>query len=70
MKVNYQEGQEVLALWKKHSKSFPQLLHLAIALLLIPASSNASERIFSETGQILEARRQQLNSDSLNSLYG
>ncbi len=35
--------------------------------LSIPASSKTSELVFSETGRILEARRQKLNPDSLDS---
>ena len=67
-KVSYQEGEDVLSWWKKHSCIYPQLSRLAPALLSIPASSASSERIFSETGRILEARRQQLSSESLDSL--
>ena len=57
-KVNYQKGEDVLSRWKKHFCIYPQLSSLAPVLLSIPASSATSERIFSETGQILEARRQ------------
>ncbi len=55
MKVNYQTGENVLLWWKKHSSIFPQLSRLALPLLSIPASSTASERVFSETGRVLEA---------------
>jgi len=41
---------------------------LAFALLSIPASSTSSKRIFSETGRILETRRQLLSPDSLDAL--
>jgi hypothetical protein len=58
MKVNYQTGANVLLWWKKHSSIFPQLSRLALPLLSIPASSTTSERVFSETGRVLEARRQ------------
>jgi len=68
MKVNYQTGDNVLLWWKKHSFIFPQLSRLALPLLSIPASSATSERVFSETGRILEARRPQLSPDSLDSL--
>ncbi|CAM4847299.1 unnamed protein product, partial [Rotaria magnacalcarata] len=44
------------------------LSRLVAALLSIPVSSATSERIFSETGRILEARRQQLSAESLDSL--
>jgi len=67
-KVNYQKGEDVLSWWKKHSCIYPQLSRLAPALLSIPASSATSERIFSETGRILEARRQLLSPESLDSL--
>ena len=62
-KVYYQKGEDVLSWWKKHSCMYPQLSRLASALLSIPASSATSERIFSETGRILEARRQLLNPE-------
>ena len=68
MKVNYQTGENVLLWWKKHSSIFPQLSRVALPLLSIPASSTTSERVFSVTGRVLEARRQQLNPDSLDSL--
>ena len=68
MKVNYQAGENVLSWWMKHSTIFPQLSRLALPLLSIPASSTTSERVFSETGRVLEARRQQLNPESLDSL--
>ncbi|CAF4861469.1 unnamed protein product, partial [Rotaria socialis] len=67
-KVTYQKGEDVLSWWKKHSCIYAKLSTLALALLSIPASSAASERIFSETGRILEVRRQQLSPDSLDSL--
>lgn len=68
LKVNFQTGEDLLAWWKKHSTIFPKLSRLAAALLSIPASSTTSERVFSETGRILEARRQQLSPESLDSL--
>ena len=67
-KVNFQKSEDVLSWWKKHACIYPQLSRLAPALLSIPASSATSERIFSETGRILEARRQLLNPESLDSL--
>ncbi len=68
IKINQQAAENVLSWWKKHSTIFPQLSRLALPLLWIPASSATSERVFSETGRVLEARRQQLNPDSLDSL--
>lgn len=60
-------------LWEKSSwmnnvvLSF-RLSRLALALLPIPANSTTSERVFSEAGRILEARRQQLSQESVDSL--
>ena len=45
---------------------FSRLSRLAIAVLAIPASSATAERVFSETGRILEARRQQLAPETLD----
>ncbi|CAF1181524.1 unnamed protein product [Rotaria sordida] len=67
-KVNYSSGEDVLSWWRKHSCIYPQLSRLVLALLSIPASSATSERIFSETGRILEAKRQLLSAESLDSL--
>jgi hypothetical protein len=54
MKINYQTGENVLSWWKKHSTICPQISRLALPLLSIPASSATSERVFSETGRVLE----------------
>jgi hypothetical protein len=54
MKINYERGENVLLWWKKHSTIFPQLSRLALALLSIPQSSTTGERVFSETGRVLE----------------
>ncbi|CAF4238185.1 unnamed protein product [Rotaria magnacalcarata] len=67
-KVIYEKGEDVLSWWKKYSCIYGKLSSLALALLSIPASSATSERVFSETGRILESRRQQLAPDSLDSL--
>ena len=45
---------------------FYRLSRLALALFCVLASAAASERVFSETGRILEARRQQLSRDSID----
>ncbi len=47
---------------------FSRLSRLALALLCVPASSTTSERVFSDAGRILEARRQQLSRESVDSL--
>ncbi|CAF2999603.1 unnamed protein product [Rotaria sp. Silwood2] len=67
-KISYPKGQSLLQWWQNNSFRFKKLSQLACSLLAIPASSAASERVFSKTGRILEARRQQLSPESLDSL--
>ncbi|CAF1458736.1 unnamed protein product [Rotaria sordida] len=67
-KISYPKGESLLRWWQNHSIIYKKLSLLACSLLAIPASSAASERIFSRTGRILEARRQQLSPESLDSL--
>lgn len=47
---------------------FPMLSRVAIGILSIPASSASSERVFSTTGRVLEKRRTQLSSKSVDSI--
>ncbi|CAF1237579.1 unnamed protein product, partial [Didymodactylos carnosus] len=61
-------GGNILTWWKDRSIIYKQLSRLALSLLAIPASSATAERIFSETERILEARRQLLSSESVDSL--
>lgn len=55
-------------LMENYSSIFPQLSRVTLLVLSISVSSAATECVFSETGCILEARRQQqLSPDSLDS---
>ena len=54
--------------WDKWLLNYPQVSLLAKWLLGIPASSATSERIFSSTGRVLEARRQNLSGDAVNDI--
>ncbi|CAF1362203.1 unnamed protein product, partial [Didymodactylos carnosus] len=67
-KFIYPKGRNILTWWKDRSIIYKQLSRLALSLLAIPASSATAERIFSETGRILEARRQLLSPESVDSL--
>jgi len=46
----------------------PRLSRVAIGVLSVPASSASSERIFSTAGRVLEKRRCQLSSSSVDAL--
>ncbi|CAF1029914.1 unnamed protein product [Didymodactylos carnosus] len=67
-KLRFSSEENVLLWWKKQETIYPQLRILAQLLLSIPASSVTAERIFSNTGRILEARRERLNPDSVDAI--
>ena len=54
--------------WHTNREEFPCLWKLAKFVLCIPASEATSERVFSESGRILEERRQRLDSASLDAI--
>ena len=49
-------------------RKLPLLSRVAIGVLSIPASSSSSERAFSTAGRVLEKRRNQLSSKSVDAL--
>ncbi|EIW63229.1 hATC-domain-containing protein, partial [Trametes versicolor FP-101664 SS1] len=49
--------------WSKHVDSFPTLARMALDILPIPASSVASERLFSSAKEVATSRRSRLGSD-------
>ena len=62
-KLPFSKDDTLLGWWNKHSLVFPQFSLLVQSLLGVPASSAASERIFSASDQILNKRRQSLTAD-------
>ncbi|XP_044573525.1 uncharacterized protein LOC123257704 [Drosophila ananassae] len=64
------EAEEVnpLYYWKKHTKDKPAFTILSKNLFCVPASSCASERAFSKTGQIVSDRRCALKSNIVDKL--
>lgn len=49
--------------WLNRRNMFPRLANLALKYLIIPATATSSERIFSESGYILNKKRSLLSSD-------
>ena len=68
--VNLKIGKdvEVVEFWKDNRFLFPKLFVVANRVLCIPATSAASERLFSVAGRMLEKRRTSLSAGSLNNL--
>jgi hypothetical protein len=54
--------------WRDHKEQFPILSKLARIYLPIPATSTPSERLFSDAGNLLTAKRTRLNPELFNRL--
>jgi len=67
-KLLFSKDDTLLGWWNKHSLVFPQFSLLVQSLLGVPASSAASERIFSASGQILNKRKQSLTADVVDDI--
>ena len=59
---------DLLRWWRKHADAYPHCAAVARRFLAIPASSAASERLFSATGRIVDKRRSRLLPERVESL--
>lgn len=57
-----------LLYWKSHKDTHPLLITVALQYLTCPASTVASERLFSAAGNILTESRNRLSPDKLDQL--
>ena len=58
----------VIQFWLDNKAVLPKLYTVARQVLCVPASSAASERVFSTAGRLLEKRRTNLSPGTVNSL--
>jgi hypothetical protein len=54
--------------WRMNAKKYPGVASLAKKYLCIPATSSASERVFSTGGNVITPQRASLNPDKVNQL--
>lgn len=59
---------DIMQFWKENRTLLPHLFKVACRVLCIPASSTASERVFSTAGRLIEKRRTSLSPETVNSL--
>lgn len=59
---------DCLQFWSINRQVFPNLCRLANKYLCIPATSTPSERLFSNAGFIVNARRSMLSPENVNML--
>ena len=62
------EAADPLNWWRTHSASYPHLSKLTRQYLGIPATSVPVERLFSEAGELISAKRNSLKPENANML--
>ena len=66
--MNVPKDTIMMQFWRDNSKVLPNIFLVACRVLCIPASSAASERVFSTAGRVLEKRRTSLSPNTVNHL--
>jgi len=59
---------DLIQFWLDNKSVLPKLYTVARQVLCVPATSAASERVFSTAGRLLEKRRTNLSPATVNSL--
>ena len=68
MKLKVSKVTDLIQLWLDNKSVLPKLYTVAGRVLCVPASSAASESVFSTAGRLLEKRRTTLSPATVNSL--
>lgn len=61
-------SRQVLEWWLSQRKFYPTLYKVACVYLAVPATSAASERVFSDAGNIITKKRNRLSPENANNL--
>lgn len=67
-RLNFDINNDPLAWWKDNSHMFPKLSAFAKQRLTVSGTSVPAERIFSKTGQLINAKRACLSSTNVDKL--
>jgi len=68
MNLKVSKGTDFIQFWLDNKSVLPKLYTVARQVLCVPASSAASERVFSTAGRLLEKRRTTSSPATVNSL--
>ena len=68
MNLKVSKDTDFIQFWLDNKSVLPKLYTVARRLLCVPASSAASERVFSTAGRLLEKRPTTLSPATVNSL--
>lgn len=58
-------GDSPIAYWTGNRSRWPELVSMALDIFAVPAMSDAPERVFSTTGDVLSPRRRLLQGETL-----
>lgn len=61
-------SSDILVKWDEYKHVYPHLYELHFKYLCIPATSTASERVFSKAGEIVSSKRSRIKPKNVNEL--
>jgi hypothetical protein len=64
-KFSKSSSRDIMNWWKNHAETYPNLSRMARDYLAIPATSASSERLFSSGSNLITAKRNNLNEDTI-----
>lgn len=68
LKMPFEKDETVLAFWSKNAKQLPKLFKFFCSFAAIPATSASVERMFSNCGNIVTAKRNRLSNKAIDQL--